>query len=159
MCLRLFALEGRPRVYMRVEGSAILCEGGGGVHRGAPRSAVCRLPSLRGLAGAGAGEAGGGARTCRPCVWEPRAPHFSYIVLPLLQTVNATKDAQPIVALGQLRGEGTGGGGSRGRRALAQPEPSMAASPPLFPSPLPSSALLSSSHFARLCHFAPLQRI
>lgn len=30
-------------------------------------------------------------------VWEPCAPHFSYIVLSLLQTVNATKDAQPIV--------------------------------------------------------------
>lgn len=44
------------------------------------------------------GRLGGGVRTCRPCVWEPRAPHFSYIVLLLLQTVNATKDAQPIVA-------------------------------------------------------------
>jgi len=57
---------------------------------------------------------GGGVRTCRPCVWEPCAPHFSYIVLLLLQTVNTTKDAQPIVAQGQLRGEATGAEAGKG---------------------------------------------
>lgn len=34
---------------------------------------------------------------CGGCVWEPRAPLFSYIVPLLLQTVNSTKDAQAIV--------------------------------------------------------------
>lgn len=57
---------------------------------------------------------GGGVRTCRPCVWEPCAPHFSYIVLFLLQTVNATKDAQPIVTRGQP--ERRGGPGRRQAR-------------------------------------------
>lgn len=60
---------------------------------------------------------------------------------------------------GTAEGGGHWGGGSHGRRGLAQPEPSMATSPPLFPLPLPSSALLSSSCFARLYHSAPLQRI
>ena len=42
--------------------------------------------------------------TTRPeCVWELSAPYFSYIVLGLLQTVNATKDARAIVG---CRGEG-----------------------------------------------------
>lgn len=56
------------------------------------------------------GRPGGSVRTCRPRVWEPRAPHFSYIVLLLLQTVNATKDAQPIVAW-TAEGGGHWGGG------------------------------------------------
>lgn len=58
---------------------------------------------------------------CRACVWEPSARHFSYIVLRLLQTVNATKDARPIVAQGQLRGGGGvahWGDGRPERRAL-----------------------------------------
>lgn len=68
------------------------------VYRGAQRSAVCRFK--RWLCG--------GLRACRPCVWEPRAPHFSYIVLLLLQTVNATKDAQPIVAQDSWGGRAMG---------------------------------------------------
>lgn len=89
MCLRLFALEGWPCVYMRVERSA--CGKGG--RAGRAMISCVQVAVFEGLTGRG------GERTCRPCVWEPRAPHFSYIVLPLLQTVNATKDAQPIVAL------------------------------------------------------------
>lgn len=59
---------------------------------------------------------GGGVWTCRPCVWEPCAPHFSYIVLPFLQTVNATKDAQPIVARDSWgRGEANGAKAGEGR--------------------------------------------
>lgn len=49
-------------------------------------------------------------------MWEPRATHFSYIVLWLLQTVNATKDAESIVALGQLRVRGVTGGRALGQR-------------------------------------------
>lgn len=68
---------------------------------------------------------------------------------------------------GTAEGGGHWGGGSQGRRGLAQPEPTMAAraaSSPLFPFPVPSSALpssapLSSSRFARLHHIAPLERI
>lgn len=74
---------------MRVEGS-VFC-----VKRGAQRGATISCVQVAVFEGA---DGAGGARTCQPCVWEPRAPHFSYIVLPLLQTVNATKDAQPIVA-------------------------------------------------------------
>lgn len=69
-------------------GKCVLCE------RGAQRGAAISCVQVAVFEG----WQGGGVRTCRPCVWEPRAPHFSYIVLLLLQTVNATKDAQPIVA-------------------------------------------------------------
>lgn len=69
-------------------GKCALCE------RGAQRGAMISCVQVAVFEG----WLGGGVRTCRPCVWEPRAPHFSYIVLLLLQTVNATKDAQPIVA-------------------------------------------------------------
>ncbi len=77
-------------------GKCVLCERG--AQRGDQLCAGCRLWG------------GGGARegTCRPCVWEPRAPHFSYIVLLLLQTVNATKDAQLIVARDSWGGRAMG---------------------------------------------------
>lgn len=75
-------------LYMHVEGSVFCLKGG---HRGVPAISCVQVAVFEGWLG-------GGVRTCRPCVWEPRAPHFSYIVLLLLQTVNATKDAQPIVA-------------------------------------------------------------
>lgn len=54
-----------------------------------------------------------------------------------------------------------GGGAEAGRRQPKKEgsEPSMAASLPLFPLPLPSSAPLSSPRFAPLGHFGPLQRI
>jgi len=72
-------------------GKCVLCEKeGGGARKGTTISCV-QVALFEGWLG-------GGLRTCRPCVWEPRAPHFSYIVLLVLQTVNATKDAQPIVA-------------------------------------------------------------
>lgn len=69
-------------------GKCVLCE------RGAQRGATISCVQVAFFEG----WLGGGVRTCRPCVWEPRAPHFSYIVLLLLQTVNSTKDAQLIVA-------------------------------------------------------------
>lgn len=78
----------RVCLYMHVEESVFCLKRG--AQRGAPISCV-QVAVFEGWQG-------GGLRTCRACVWEPRAPHFSYIVLLLLQTVNATKDAQPIVA-------------------------------------------------------------
>lgn len=76
------------RLYMHVE-ERVFCVKGG--HRGGASISCVQVAIFEGWLG-------GGVRTCRPCVWEPCAPHFSYIVLLLLQTVNATKDAQPIVA-------------------------------------------------------------
>lgn len=112
---------------------------------------------------------GGGVRTRRPCVWEPCAPHFSYIVLFLLQTVNATKDAQPIVTRGQPEREGAGGG--PGRRQAREERASLTWSCyrcfgyqtfPLFCFPVLHplfSPVLSSSLFYQFCHLAPLKRI
>lgn len=135
-CMQVFALCVCVCVCTCKWREMCFCVKGG--HRGAPGSAVCRLSSLR----------GGwrrGVRTCRPCVWEPRTPHFSYIVLLLLQTVNATKDAQPIVA------RDSWGGRAIGRR-LAREEGSglplslvwLPRLPPLLPSSLLSSHLPSA---------------
>lgn len=67
MCLRLFALEGRPRVYMRVEGSAILCEKVGGGTISCVQVAV--------FEGTGGGGRGGGGREDMSalCVGTPRS--------------------------------------------------------------------------------------
>lgn len=140
-------------------GKCVLCE------RGAQRGATISCVQVAFFEG----WLGGGVRTCRPCVWEPRAPHFSYIVLLLLQTVNSTKDAQLIVA------RDSWGGRAMGRRQAKGGGVWLSLSlvwlpwlPPLLSSlflsypltsPVVSSSLLSSSLFAQLCHLAPLKRI
>lgn len=121
-------------VYMHVEESVFCVEGGRrGEVRG--RSAVCRFAVFEWWLS-------GGVRTRWFYVWEPRAPHFSYIVPPLLQTVNATKDAQPIVARDSWGGRAMGRRQAR-RKGLALPEPPIADSHPF----LSSSPVLSP-----LCH-------
>lgn len=151
MCLRLFAPEGWPCVYMRVEGSAFCVRRG--AQRGATISCV-QVAVFEGLTGQARGARGYVGLVCGNPALLTSHTLFSHSYKPLMP--------QKMLSLlwpGTAEGGGHWGGGSQGRRGLAQLETSMAASPSLFPLPLPSSALLSSSRFARLCHFAPLQRI
>lgn len=157
MCLRLFALEGWPCLYMRVEGS-VFC-----VKRGAQRGATISCVQVAVFEGLmGRGERGHVSPVCGNPALLTSHTLFSRSYKPLMP--------QKMLSLlwpGTAEGGGHWGGGSQGRRGLAQPEPSMAAlpsSPSLFPLPLlspllPSSARLSSSRFAQLRHFTPLERI
>lgn len=103
----------------------------------------------------------GWGRTCRACVWEPCAPHFSDIVLLLLQTVNATKDAQPIVAwdrwgrraMGRRQAREEGFGRQPGMAAMATSPPFVSSS---VLSPLCSYPLLFSSFLFSLHSVLPL---
>lgn len=62
----------RTSMYERVDECVFFCERGAARHRGGPADQLCRF---------GVSEEGGVRGHVGACVWEPLAPHFSYIVL------------------------------------------------------------------------------
>lgn len=137
-----------------------------GGHRGGPRSAVCRLPSLR---GGWVGVWGHVGPVCGNPALLTSHTLFSCSYKPLMP--------QKMLSLlwpGTAEGGGQWGGGRR-REEGSEPSLSLVWLPwlppllssPLFSSPVLfrlcspvlSSSLLSSSLFTQLCHLAPLKRI